>query len=157
LALRRQEAHQLLAVELARSGAEKLAQRPVGLDQTPVAIEKRDAYRRIGEEELEAQPRQPQRLLPFALGREVAHHRPGAQAVADLDHRLADRGVNGAALTAAQHDLAARRAGSAAFEGRMRGTARRRVAGEEVPEPRAAVDELARRGAKPVGERLVDE
>src|SRR6185437_1932033 len=51
----------------------------------------------------------------------------------------------------------ARRAGSAAFEGRMRGTARRRVAGEEVPEPRAAVDELARRGAKPVGERLVDE
>src|SRR6185312_12179908 len=57
----------------------------------------------------------------------------------------------------AQHDLAARRAGSAAFERRMRGAPRRHLAGEEVLEARAALDQLAGRGAEPVGQRLVDE
>ena len=110
------KADQRLADQILRHGAEQFAERAIGLLEAAEAVDQRDADRRVGEEALEPLARQAQRGLPFALGGQVAHHRAGAQLVAGADHALADRGVDGAAVAAFQHDLAALPALAAAAE-----------------------------------------
>ena len=77
-----QEAHQRLADERRGLGAEECAERRIRLRKAPIAVNQRDADRSVSEEPLEALLRPAQRFLPIALGREVAHHRAGAQGFA---------------------------------------------------------------------------
>ena len=72
---------QRLADQIARHRAEQFAE-PHGspLPASAVAVDQRDADRRVGEKPLEALARQAQRRLPLALRREVADDRMRAQA-----------------------------------------------------------------------------
>src|SRR6185437_16640422 len=148
---------QPFADQLLRRAVEELAEHPVGLVEAALAVEQRDADRRVGEEALEALARQAQRLFPLALGRQVADDRAGAQIVAGLHHRLADRGIDDAALPPLEDELAAVRAAERGIEGGVRRRARRRLAIEEILQPGAAMDDLIGSAAEPLRQRLVDE
>src|SRR5690606_36298630 len=106
-ALARDQLEQLAALRIGALVAEQAAEGAVALGDLAVEIEQRDPDRRVLEDALEAPLREAERLLPFALGRQVADHRAGAQAAAlGIDDALADIGLERPALHAAQGDLA---------------------------------------------------
>ncbi len=150
-----EELHQLAPEEARRRHAEELAQRPVRLLEAAVAVEERDAGGGVGEEALEALARLAQRLFPLVLAGEIAHHRPGAQAVLGLHHGLTDGGADQAALAAAEGHLAALGVVARRDEGRVLRAALGNLAGEEIREPGAALHQLAGRDAEPIRQRLV--
>src|SRR5205823_6099414 len=98
---------QRLTDQLLLRRGEQFAERRVRFLQPAEAVDQRNADRRAGEKALEPLPRQPQRRFPFTLGRQVAHYRAGAQLRARANDALPDPGMDGAAVAALQHDLAA--------------------------------------------------
>src|SRR5207302_1960114 len=151
------EADQRLADQILRPGAEQFAQRAIGLLKAAEAVDQRDADRGVGEEALKALAREAERGLPFALGRQVAHDRTGAQPIPLADDALADPRVDRAPVAGLQDDLAALAALAAAAE-RVGGRGLRgwRL-GEEIMQPRLPADDLLRGATEPFRQRVVDE
>ncbi len=130
----------------------------IGLRYPQFVVQKSDADRRLLEEPLEAQLGSLERLLPLALGPEIAHDRAGHERAAHLPGHdaLRDLGLDRPPADAAKHGFSPLcRYGIG--EGRVAGRTRHRHLDEKVVQAPVAAHQIFRSDAEEARQGAVDE